>query len=174
MPAYCSGGHGENADLIALTSAVFEKRGVDMLLTGHSHFYQHNLVRGIHHMVIGSAGAPLYDPTNASYTLRSVKQYNWAICDVTPTSFGLFVFNEKGIPLDTVLLSKPAASINAEARRQSAGAFSGPELSEPVQSLDDNPVSALSPGMVRLTVYDPIGREIARLVNGFEAAGPIP
>jgi predicted phosphodiesterase len=106
-PAYCSGGHGENEGVIAFTSAVLEKRGVDMVLAGHSHFYQHNFVKGIHHMVIGSAGAPLYDPTNDVYTLKSVKQYNWATCDVSPASISLFVFNEKGVPLDTLILTKP-------------------------------------------------------------------
>lgn len=106
-PAYCSGGHGENEDNIAFTSAVLEKRSVDMVLAGHSHFYQHNFVNGIHHMVIGSAGAPLYDPTNDVYTLKSVRQYNWATCDVTPISFSLYVYNEKGLPLDTLILTKP-------------------------------------------------------------------
>ncbi|HEX7571918.1 MAG TPA: hypothetical protein VF514_02415, partial [Bacteroidota bacterium] len=53
------------------------------------------------------AGAPLYDPTNDVYTLKSVKEYNWAACDVSPTSFSLFVFNEKGAPLDTLILKKP-------------------------------------------------------------------
>ena len=103
-PAYCSGGHGEDAGVKALTAGVFEKRGVDLVLAGHSHFYQHNLVNDIHHMVIGSAGAPLYAPTNASYTLKSAMQYNWAMCDVTPASLSMFVFNDQGAPLDTLFL----------------------------------------------------------------------
>jgi acid phosphatase type 7 len=171
FPAYCSGGHGENADLIALTTAVFEKRGVDMLLAGHSHFYQHNLVRGIHHMVIGSAGAPLYDPTNASYTLKSVKQYNWAMCNVTPTSLGLFVFNENGTPLDTVLLSKPAASISLKPSGNPREPFLEQNYPNPFNPSTTIRYQTLSPGVVRLTVYDQLGREVARLVNGFEPAG---
>ena len=104
--AYCAGGHGEDSSLIALCTAVFEPAGVDLVLAGHSHFYQHNLVNGIHHMVIGSAGAPLYDPARARYTLKSLKQYCWAIADVTPASLSLFVYNERGMPLDTLLLQK--------------------------------------------------------------------
>jgi hypothetical protein len=105
-PAYCAGGHGEDSTVIALTTSIFEKSGVDLVLSGHSHFYQHNFVNGIHHMVIGSAGAPLYEPAHAWYTQKSVKEYNWAVADVSPDSLSLFVYNERGMPLDTLLLKK--------------------------------------------------------------------
>ncbi len=105
-PAYCAGGHGEDSSMIEMSTGIFEKTGVDLVLTGHSHFYQHNLVNGIHHMVIGSAGAPLYDPAKAWYTQKSLKEYNWAIGDVAPASLSLYVYNERGVPLDTLLLRK--------------------------------------------------------------------
>jgi hypothetical protein len=57
-------------------------------------------------MVIGSAGAPLYDPAHAWYTQKSAKEYNWAVADVRPESLSLFVYNERGMPLDTLLLKK--------------------------------------------------------------------
>jgi hypothetical protein len=116
-PAYCSGGHGEDVGVIALTAGVFERRGVDLVLAGHSHFYQHNFVNGIHHMVIGSAGAPLYAPTNASYTLKSAMEYNWARCDVTPTSLSMFIFNEHGAPLDTLILTKSGFAYDVQLAR---------------------------------------------------------
>ena len=59
QPAYCSGGHGENAGMKTMSANLFVPNKVDLVFNGHSHFYQHNLVSGIHHMVIGSAGAPL-------------------------------------------------------------------------------------------------------------------
>lgn len=105
-PAYCAGGHGEDTSMIEMSTAVFEKTGVALVLTGHSHFYQHNLVNGIHHLVIGTAGAPLYDPAKAWYTLKSVKEYNWAVADVTPSSLSVYVYNERGMPLDTLILNK--------------------------------------------------------------------
>jgi hypothetical protein len=104
-PAYCAGGHGEDSTLIAMTTALFEPAGVDIVLSGHSHFYQHNLVNGIHHMIIGSAGAPLYEPEKAWYTLKSIKEYCWAVADATPHSLSLYVFNERGAPLDTLQLA---------------------------------------------------------------------
>ena len=105
-PAYCAGGHGEDSSAIALTSGVFEKTGVALVLAGHSHFYQHNVVNGIHHFVIGSAGAPLYNPERAWYTQKTLREYDWAYADVTPTSLVLHVWDQRGAPLDTLVLTR--------------------------------------------------------------------
>jgi len=103
-PAYCAGGHGEDADMKTMTTNIFEPNHVDMVVSGHSHFYQHNMVNGIHHLVIGSAGAPLYTPQAASYVVKSVKDYNYAIADVSPASFRMVVYNNVGTVLDDIRL----------------------------------------------------------------------
>ena len=96
--------------MVALTAKVFEPNKVDLALTGHSHFYQHNLVNGIHHLVIGTAGAPFKDLGNASYTLKSAKEYNYAVIDMTPATLHLVVYNQLGAVLDTLDLAKTGAS----------------------------------------------------------------
>ena len=106
-PAYGVGSYGENADMIALTKNVFEPYGVDLVLAAHSHFYQRNFVNGIYHLIIGSSGAPLYDPGPISgYTQVSLKSYCWAIFDLKPTSLKIHVYNEKGTQIDSLSLSK--------------------------------------------------------------------
>lgn len=106
IPGYGSGGHGENPDMINMVKKIFEPNHVDISLSGHSHFYQHNLVNGIHHLIIGSAGAPLYNPTNASYTIKSVKDYNFAVIDVTTDSLTINVYNDSYVKLDFLKLTK--------------------------------------------------------------------
>jgi predicted phosphodiesterase len=105
-PAYVAGGHGPDKGMIELTKKIFEPFNVDMVISGHSHLYQHNLVNGIHHLIIGSAGAPLTKPGTASYTLRSVKDYNYAIGEVTPQSLQIKVYNASGKKLDSVSLTR--------------------------------------------------------------------
>jgi acid phosphatase type 7 len=106
-PAYASGGHGENADMIALTKNVFEPCGVDLVLAAHNHYYQRNFVNGIYHIIIGSSGAPLYDPGPADgYTQVSLKSYCWAIFDLKPTAMKIHVYDEKGTEIDSLTLSK--------------------------------------------------------------------
>jgi acid phosphatase type 7 len=105
-PAYCAGGHGEDIKMKAMSEKVFEPNHVDVIMNGHSHFFQHNLVHGIHHMVLGSAGAPLYALGTASYVVTSAHDYSYGIIEVTPSSFNMTVYNNKGKVLDTLVLKK--------------------------------------------------------------------
>jgi acid phosphatase type 7 len=105
-PAYCAGGHGEDIQMKTMSEKVFEPNHVDVIINGHSHFFQHNLVHGIHHMVLGSAGAPLYALGTASYVVTAAHDYSYGIIDVTPSSFTMTVYNDKGKVLDTLFLKK--------------------------------------------------------------------
>ena len=40
---------------------LFEKHGVSAAFFGHDHNYQHYLRNGIHYVITGGGGAPLYD-----------------------------------------------------------------------------------------------------------------
>ncbi len=104
---YAAGGHGEDEDLKRMATEIFEPANVDLVLTGHSHFYQHNIIRGIHYMIVGSVGAPLVKPDTASYTVRAAKEYDFAVADVSPATFRMVVYNERGSVLDSLELSKP-------------------------------------------------------------------
>jgi predicted phosphodiesterase len=105
-PAYCAGGHGEDSKMITMSEKIFEPNHVDVVMNGHSHFFQHNLVHGIHHMVLGSAGAPLYKLGTAPYVVKAARDYSYGIIDVTPTTFNMMVYDDKGLLLDTLLLKK--------------------------------------------------------------------
>lgn len=105
-PAYCAGGHGEDATMVAWSQNLFVPNKVDLVLTGHTHFYQHNFVNGIHHFVVGSVGAPLYDTATATYTIMSAKSYCYAIIDATQTSLAFKAYNETGASLETLNLTK--------------------------------------------------------------------
>jgi predicted phosphodiesterase len=91
IPAYSSGAHGENKAMKLMTEKIFEKQGVQLILTGHSHFYQHNLVNGIHHMVIGSGGSGLATPVKATYTIEQAKTYHHALVNVNSDRIKLTV-----------------------------------------------------------------------------------
>lgn len=107
-PAYCAGGHPEDDEMKIMTTKIFEPNKVDLVMAGHSHFFQHNLVNGIHHFILGSVGAPLYAPGKAEYTVKTAKEYNFGIFDVTPTTLILNVYNERNELLDSLTLTQPA------------------------------------------------------------------
>ena len=110
QPAYCAGGHGENKGMIEMTKQLFEPNKVNIVIAGHTHLYQHNLVNGIHHFVLGSAGAPLYDPGKADYVLKTAKVYHYAILEVDRNKIHMVVYKNDGSVLDTLNLNKSTAS----------------------------------------------------------------
>lgn len=119
-PAYGAGAHGENSTFKTMVTKIFEPNRVDMVISGHSHFYQKNFVNGIYHVIIGSAGAPLATPSSEWYTLKSVKDYNYAIVDVSPESFRMIVYNDRGAILDSLILNK-----SPEVKKSKPGAPEG-------------------------------------------------
>ena len=105
--AYVAGGHGENAGMVAMTTQVFEPNGVDLVLTGHSHFYQHNEVNGIIHMVLGSFGVDTYGPGSAAYTVAAENSRNFGIIETTPKTLTLTTYREDGSVIEVIEITKP-------------------------------------------------------------------
>ena len=107
VPAYVDANYEEDKKLIKMSRDLFEPNKVDMMISGHSHLYQHNLVNGIHYMIIGSAGAPLVTAKNDKpYVVKSVEDYNYAIFDLSAERLLMTVYNEKEEVLDTLELKK--------------------------------------------------------------------
>ncbi len=108
--AYVSGSsHGEDPDMVAMSEQIFVPNGVDLVLTGHSHFYQHNFVDGIHHMILGSFGAPLATPSSAAYTIYSEQTYCFAIIDTTTSLLTLTTYRTDGSVIETIQIPEPAS-----------------------------------------------------------------
>lgn len=169
-PAYCAGGHGEDADLKVMTKDLFEPLLVDMVIGGHSHFYQHNLVNGIPHMVLGSAGAPLYDPDSASYTVKSAKDYSYGIVDVLPGLFRMIVYNAGGIPLDSVVLRK-VTGVKTGGLMVPGDLYLYPNYPNPFNPVTTIAYDVPKASNVDLSVFDQLGRRIRQEVNGRQDAG---
>lgn len=100
IPAYSVGAHGENKNMKDFTAKVLDKMNVTMVLTGHSHYYQHNKINGLSHFVLGGGGSPLYKPESKDYTIKSEKKYHYAAFDVTPEMIKMTVIDKDGNILD--------------------------------------------------------------------------
>jgi len=112
--AYVAGGHGEDATMIQWSNNIFVPKNVDLVITGHSHFYQHNLVSGINHYVLGTAGAPFATLDLKVYVIRSALEYHYGILDVTPTSIHMDVITDGGALLDKLDLVKSVSAAKAK------------------------------------------------------------
>jgi hypothetical protein len=169
-PGYCSGGHGEDAGMITMSQNIFVPTHVDMVLSGHSHFYQHNRVSNIEHMVLGGGGAPLYDPTNASYTVKSVKDYNFTIGDVGQDTFLLKIYNNLNAILDSVKIIKSPMGINGNNNVINDFALNDvyPNPSNPEFTVS---FDIKTDGIYRLELFDITGKLVETIKNDTIKAG---
>ncbi|MCE5278910.1 MAG: metallophosphoesterase [Planctomycetaceae bacterium] len=96
-----------DADFRDMADAIFEPNGVDMVLSGDSHFYQHSLVDGIEYMVLGSFGAPLYVPTTGPGVVYSESTYSFGIFDMTSTSLTFNTYRMDNSQIESIVFAIP-------------------------------------------------------------------
>lgn len=84
---YCAGGHNSDLDLRDALSPVFESFKVDMVLSGHSHFYQRNgPINGVTYIITAGGGAPLHTPAESSWTVYTEKSHHLVQFIIYPDS----------------------------------------------------------------------------------------
>jgi predicted phosphodiesterase len=105
-PAYAQGGDwfGEPNPTRALADAVLSPGGVQLVFSGHMHYYQHNYAHGTHYLVVSPAGGYQEDPVSDSWTVSGHKGFHFAIADVDSLSLCVRIYSETGELVDTVSL----------------------------------------------------------------------
>jgi hypothetical protein len=84
---YCAGGHNSTIGLRDTLSPLFEAYEVDMVFSGHSHFYQRNgPINGVTYMIAAGGGAPLHTPAESSWTQYAEKCHHCVHFSVWPDS----------------------------------------------------------------------------------------
>jgi predicted phosphodiesterase len=110
-PFTCTSGHGDNVAVQAHLVPLFEQYGVDITFQGHSHAYERYLHNGIHYVVTGGGGGPLYAlapdviPPFRQFG-RSVYHHCTADVDVAAHTLTVQAVDNTGQPFDRIELSK--------------------------------------------------------------------
>jgi predicted phosphodiesterase len=67
-PPFSTSLHGGHPELREMWTPIFERYGVEAVFSGHDHTYEHSERNGVHYLVSGGGGAPLYprDPRAAA------------------------------------------------------------------------------------------------------------
>ncbi len=84
---------------------LFEQYGVSMVLNGHSHFYQRNLVNDIYHITSGGGGAPLYTPAQpgegADFVQAAAETYHYCWFRVEGDEITMWAWDYNNELIDT-------------------------------------------------------------------------
>lgn len=99
-PPYSSGEHGNTTLLRFLWSPFLERGGVDLVLTGHDHIYEHIYVHDTTYIVTGGGGAPLYDVGESPWTVMAASAYHYVRIDVGESTMRATACMYDGEPLE--------------------------------------------------------------------------
>ena len=101
---------GTNPHMTALTP-MFEKYHVSAAFFGHDHNYQHYVKNGIHYVVTGGGGAPLYDVSKPpeGITVKVAKTENFVSVAVNGKTAHFTAISIDGSTLDDFEIESPVA-----------------------------------------------------------------
>ena len=166
-------GHASNTTIRQYLCPLFERFRVPITFQGHNHCYEHSLVNGVHYILTGGGGAPLYNTWGSAQP--------WTVCRETAFEFVLLSVSGdtiicKGIKPGGVIFDSFAVITPPAAVREGDAVPVPPGLgltATPNPFADQTRISFTLPesGPTTLTLLDAAGNLRASLVNGNLSAG---
>jgi len=104
-PLYSTGNHGAHQQLREWWKPLFDRYGVDAVINGHDHDYEHSVVDGIHYIVTGGGGAPLHHVANrASETVAKLDIHHYCLVEVANQQALVRVIDMEGNECDSFVI----------------------------------------------------------------------
>lgn len=101
-------GQQNRADIISL----FELNGVDLVFTGHDHYYRRHQENGIQYVVTAGGGAPLYNlPAPVPGDMFAARAFHHVKVDETGASLAVSVIDTTGTELESFTIGKPVLGL---------------------------------------------------------------
>ncbi len=102
-PAFSSGSHGNNPQVIQAWVPLLEKYGVTCGFFGHDHLYEHSEKSGVVYLTLGGGGAPLYSVRKGQnpYSKLVKSVFHSAQITVSPDKVDVKVEDDKGGLVDS-------------------------------------------------------------------------
>jgi hypothetical protein len=167
-------GHASNTTVRQYLCPLFEQYHVAIAFQGHVHCYEHALVNGVHYIITGGGGAPLYTGWNPPqpWDIYRETTLEFVLVEVNGDTIRARAIRPDGTEFDSLVLG-PAGiqeSPKPEARRSNHGVQLTNVLS-PTAGRIQLRFTLPESGQVDVLLYDAAGRRVARLARGLFAAG---
>lgn len=97
--------HDDNEDVQRHWVPLFERHGVDLVLSGHNHLYEHQVVAGIDYVVSGGGGRALYGCEGTRPTLRRCTAvHHFLVVTVGPARITVEAMDASGARVDRFVI----------------------------------------------------------------------
>ncbi|MCD6098839.1 metallophosphoesterase [bacterium] len=103
-PAYSSGNHGSTVAVQLFLVPLMEDYAVDFVFNSHDHSYEHAYVNGIHYLVSGGGGAPLYSVGTSDWTIYSESVHHYIRFDVDGENIRFYAKRPDGSIMDSLVM----------------------------------------------------------------------
>ncbi len=101
-PPYTAGLHPDDEGVKRHWMPLFEKYDVTLIISGHNHLYEHQLINGIDHIVSGGGGNTLHGCDRKPATLvRCVSQHHFLLLTIEPSRVRVEAITASGARLDS-------------------------------------------------------------------------
>jgi calcineurin-like phosphoesterase family protein len=109
-PPYSSGTHGSSLDVRAAFSPLFERFGVQLVVSGHDHDYERmKPIAGVTYIVSGGGGFSLRAVGSSDFTAHSESTFHFLHADLQGDTMLLRAIDTSGNVIDSVRIAQAAA-----------------------------------------------------------------
>ncbi len=178
QPPYSEGWPGYPGEINVRTYLIplYEKYGVDMSFSGHTHNYERGCLNGVYYIITGGGGAPLEDgsqPYTYEHVAKRINEHHFSYIQVDGDLCTLQAINLNGQLIDEVFISKNASAVAAAGQTASQpGAFMlHPNYPNPFNASTTVSFDIKTRTNIQLTVHDLIGRLVRTLASGAVPSG---
>ena len=167
-------GHASNTTVRQYLCPLFEQYHVAIAFQGHVHCYEHALVNGVHYIISGGGGAPLYTGWNPPqpWDIYREATLEFVLVDVNGDTIHARAFKPDGTEIDSLVLGP--AGIQESPKSEVRSSRLNVQVTNVLSPTDGRVKFTLilaKPAQANVLLYDPSGRRVARLTHGLFAAG---
>jgi hypothetical protein len=173
-PYTTNNGHAGNTNVQQYLCPLFERFNVAIVFSGHNHAYEHSLVNGVHYVMTGGGGAPLYTSWGAAqpWTVYREATFEFTLVSISGDSIWCKGIRPDGSVFDSFALISHTA-LGEDSRDEAVARTPGLSvLEDPFVRYAAIRFRLPTEAEVNLSVYDASGAKVATLVNGMIARGP--
>jgi hypothetical protein len=108
-PGWSAGNHSNDSDVQNYIQPLCEQYNVQVVFSGHNHYYAHAVVNNVHHVTTGGGGSSLHDPDPGSPNIvATAKTYHFCKVEIDGRHLSITAVDTVGNIIDSFSIEDPS------------------------------------------------------------------